>query len=152
MKTYRQTAILDIVEREAVSSQEQLRARLHQRGIEATQATLSRDIHDLGLIKRAVDGAYRKAAAAEIEPPGDPAEELRSAVDEYLRRQEAVEQLLVLKTDTGMAQPLAVAIDRARVTEIVGTIAGDDTILVICRSAADAAALAKRLDDWRARG
>lgn len=149
MKTYRQTAILDIVEQEAVSSQEQLRARLHQRGIEATQATLSRDIHDLGLIKRAADGAYRKAAAAEIEPPGDPAEELRSAVDEYLRRQEAVEQLLVLKTDTGMAQPLAVAIDRARVAEIVGTIAGDDTILVICRSAADAAALARRLDQWR---
>jgi len=149
MKTYRQTAILEIVEREAVSSQEQLRARLHQRGIEATQATLSRDIHELGLIKRAADGAYRKAAAAEIEPPGDPAEELRVAVGDFLRRQEAVEQLLVLRTDIGMAQPLAVAIDRARVTEIVGTIAGDDTILVICRSAADAAALSKRLDDWR---
>jgi len=149
MKTYRQTAILEIVEREAVSSQEQLRARLHQRGIEATQATLSRDIHELGLIKRAADGAYRKAAAAEIELPGDPAEELRVAVGDFLRRQEAVEQLLVLRTDIGMAQPLAVAIDRARVTEIVGTIAGDDTILVICRSAADAAALSKRLDDWR---
>ena len=149
MKTYRQTAILEIVEREAVSSQEQLRARLHQRGIEATQATLSRDIHELGLIKRAADGAYRKAAAAGIEPPGDPAEELRVAVGDFLRRQEAVEQLLVLRTDIGMAQPLAVAIDRARVTEIVGTIAGDDTILVICRSAADAAALSKRLDDWR---
>ena len=149
MKAYRQTAILDIVEREAVSSQEQLRDRLHQRGIEATQGTLLRDIHELGLIKRAADGAYRKAAAAEIEPPGDPAEELRVAVEDFLRRQEAVEQLLVLKTDIGMAQPLAVAIDRARVTEIVGTIAGDDTILVICRSAADAAALAKRLDEWR---
>lgn len=151
MKAYRQDAILDIVEREAITSQEQLRERLHQRGIEATQATLSRDIRDLGLIKRAVDGAYRKAAAGS-EPPGDPAEELRIAVDEYLRRQEVVEQLLVLKTDTGMAQPLAVAIDRARVSEIVGTIAGDDTILVICRSAGDAAALAKRLDEWRARG
>lgn len=148
MKAYRQGAILDLVDREAITSQEQLREQLHQRGIEATQATLSRDIRDLGLIKRAVDGAYRKAAV-EIEPPGDPAEQLRVAVDDYLRQQEAVEQLLVLKTDTGMAQPLAVAIDRARVTEIVGTIAGDDTILVICRSAADAATLAKRLDHWR---
>lgn len=149
MKAYRQSAILDLVEHEAITSQEQLREQLHQRGIDATQATLSRDIRDLGLIKRAIDGAYRKAAAAEIEPPGNPAEELRVAVDEYLRRQEAVEQLLVLKTDTGQAQPLAVAIDRARVSEIVGTIAGDDTILVICRSAADAAALSKRLDGWR---
>jgi transcriptional regulator of arginine metabolism len=147
MKAYRQAAILEIVEGEAVTSQEQLRERLHHRGIDATQATLSRDIRDLGLIKRAADGAYRKGTGNE--PAGDPAEELRGAVDEYLRQQEAVEQLLVLKTDTGMAQPLAVAIDRARVSEIVGTIAGDDTILVICRSAGDAAALARRLDHWR---
>ena len=148
MKAYRQASILEIVEGEAVTSQEQLRERLHHRGIDATQATLSRDIRDLGLIKRAADGAYRKGTAGN-EPAGDPAEELRGAVGEYLRRQEAVEQLLVLKTDTGMAQPLAVAIDRARVSEIVGTIAGDDTILVICRSAGDAAALARRLDHWR---
>ena len=149
MKAYRQSAILDLVDREAITSQEQLREQLHRLGIDATQATLSRDIRDLGLIKRAADGAYRKAAAADLAPRGDPAEELRVAVDDYLRRQEAVEQLLVLKTDTGMAQPLAVAIDRARVQEIVGTIAGDDTILVICRSAAAAAALARRLDEWR---
>ena len=82
-----------------------------------------------------------------MDAPGDPDEVLRTAVDDYLRRHEAVEQLLVLKTDTGQAQPLAVAIDRARVGQIVGTIADDDTVLVICRSAADAAALAKRLDE-----
>jgi len=72
-----------------------------------------------------------------------------TAVDDYLRRHEAVEQLVVLKTDTGQAQPLAVAIDRAGLAEIVGTIAGDDTILVICRSAPDAAVLSRRLDEWR---
>lgn len=149
MKAYRQSAILDLVEGDAITSQEQLREQLHRRGIEATQATLSRDIRDLGLIKRAADGAYRKAAAADIASPGDPTEELRGAVNDYLRRQDAVEQLLVLRTDIGMAQPLAVAIDRARVSEIVGTIAGDDTILVICRSATDAGALARRLDQWR---
>ena len=55
----------------------------------------------------------------------------------------------MLKTDTGQAQPLAVAIDRAGLAEIVGTIAGDDTILVICRSAPDAAVLSRRLDEWR---
>jgi transcriptional regulator of arginine metabolism len=60
-----------------------------------------------------------------------------------------VDQLVVLKTDTGQAQPLAVAIDRAGLPEIVGTIAGDDTILVICRSAPDASGLSRRLEEWR---
>ena len=148
MKTYRQSAILELVDGEAITSQEQLRERLRGRGIEATQATLSRDIRDLGLIKRAADGAYRRASAAG-RPHVDPEVECRTAVDDYLRRHDVVDQLVVLKTDTGQAQPLAVAIDRAALPEIVGTIAGDDTILVICRSAPDAAGLSKRLQSWR---
>lgn len=148
MKSYRQSAILDLVDREAITSQEQLRDRLKLRGIEATQATISRDIRDLGLIKRAADGAYRRSGAESL-PPGNPEAECRTAVDDYLRHYDVVEQLVVLKTDTGQAQPLAVAIDRARLSEIVGTIAGDDTILVICRSAPDAVGLSKRLEGWR---
>ena len=148
MKTYRQSAILELVDGEAITSQEQLRERLRGRGIEATQATLSRDIRDLGLIKRATDGAYRRASA-DGRPRVDPEVECRTAVDDYLRRHDVVDQLVVLKTDTGQAQPLAVAIDRAALPEIVGTIAGDDTILVICRSAPDAAGLSKRLQSWR---
>ena len=148
MKSYRQSAILEIVDREAVSSQEQLRERLRSKGIEATQATLSRDIHDLGLIKRPADGAYRRAGTA-VGSAVDPEVECRTAVDDYLRRYDVVDQLVVLKTDAGQAQPLAVAIDRAGLAEIVGTIAGDDTILVICRSAPDAAGLSKRLEEWR---
>jgi len=151
MKSYRQSAILEIVERDAVTSQEQLRDRLHGRGIETTQATLSRDIRDLGLVKRAADGAYRRADAAEMEAGVDLEALLRDAVDEYLRRLEAVDQLLVLKTDVGAAQPLAIAIDRARLPEVAGTIAGDDTILVICRGASAAAALVQRLEAMRAR-
>jgi transcriptional regulator of arginine metabolism len=148
MKSQRQSAILGIVDREAITSQEQLRERLREQGFEATQATLSRDVRDLGLIKRAADGAYRRAGSGE-ESPVDPGAVLRTAVDDYLRRYDVVEQLIVLKTDTGQAQPLAVAIDRAGLSEIVGTIAGDDTILVICRSAPDAAVLSRRLDGWR---
>jgi transcriptional regulator of arginine metabolism len=147
MKSHRQAAILEIIEREAVTSQEQLRERLRSRGVEATQATISRDVHDLGLIKRPVDGAYRRGVPSVALAP-DPADGLRTAVDDYLRRHEVVEQLIVLRTDAGQAQPLAVAIDRAGVAEIVGTIAGDDTILVICRSAADAANLSTRLAQW----
>ena len=150
MKSERQAAILEIVDREAITSQEQLRERLRElRGIEATQATLSRDIRDLSLIKRAADGAYRRAGT-EATVTVDPELECRTAVDDYLRRYDVVDQLVVLKTDAGQAQPLAVAIDRAGLAEIVGTIAGDDTILVICRSARDAAGLSKRLAEWRA--
>jgi transcriptional regulator of arginine metabolism len=149
MKPQRQAAILEIVEREPVTSQEQLRERLRTRGIDATQATLSRDIRDLGLVKRAADGAYRRGTLAETEGR-DRISVFERAVEDYLRRHETVEQLLVLKTDPGQAQPLAVAIDRAPIPEIVGTIAGDDTILVICRSAGHASALSRKLDELMA--
>ena len=137
--------ILDLIESEAITSQELLRERLRSKGVEATQATLSRDIRDLGLVKRAADGAYRPARAADSDVRESRAS-FERAVTDYLRRHEAVEQLVVLKTDPGQAQPLAVAIDRARLPEIVGTIAGDDTILVICRSGDLASALMRRLD------
>jgi transcriptional regulator of arginine metabolism len=149
MKGYRQSVILQIVDREPIASQEQLRDRLRERGIEATQATLSRDIRDLGLVKRAADGAYRRPTAADALPPADPNGVLRRAVEEYLRSDDAVDQLVVLRTDPAQAQPLAVAIDRVQLREVVGTIAGDDTILVICRSAADAAAFRERLAKLR---
>lgn len=149
MKAHRQDLILQLVDGQVVRSQERLRELLRGRGVETTQATLSRDIRDLGLVKRAVDGAYRRPQAAETKAVADPDAVLRHAVEEYLRTKETVQQLVVLKTDTGQAQPLAVAIDRVRLGEIVGTIAGDDTILVICRSAADAITLEKRLDSFR---
>lgn len=145
MKGRRQSAILEIVDSEAITSQEQLRALLHARGFEATQATLSRDIRDLGLVKRAADGAYRRPDAAD--EPADHLEDFEAAVNDYLRRRDRVEQLVVLKTDAGYSQPLAEAIDRARLPQTVGTIAGENTILVICRSAADAEAFVARLDD-----
>lgn len=152
MKTYRQSAILEIVESEAVTSQEQLRERLHGRGIEATQATISRDVRDLGLIKRPSDGAYRPAAEALEAPAVEPEELCRTAVRDYLRRHEAVAHMLVLKTDVGLAQPLAVALDRARLPEVVGTIAGDDTILVICRTSEVAEALGQKLEELAKKG
>lgn len=143
MKNYRQNAILEIIDLEPISSQEQLRKRLHEKGIEATQGTLSRDIRDLGLVKRAADGAYsRPGAAAEA----DAHEDYETAVTDYLTHHERVEQLLVLKTDVGNAQPLALAVDRARLPEVAGTIAGDDTILVICRGAEAARQLQEQLE------
>jgi len=145
MKSRRQSVILEIINGKAVSSQEQLRVLLRQQGIEATQATLSRDIRDLGLVKRSVDGAYRRPDAAD--EPADHLEDFETAVISYLRRHDRVDQLIVLKTDAGYSQPLAEAIDRARLPQTVGTIAGENTILVICRSTPDAQAFQTRLDE-----
>lgn len=142
MKTYRQGIIRELVERETITSQEQLRARLHDRGVDATQATLSRDIRELGLVKRPMDGAYRPPSAVSIGDAGQIRNGLARATAEFLRRQEVVGNMIVLRTDPGQAQTLAVAIDRAQPSHVVGTIAGDDTILVICRSAEGADAVA----------
>jgi transcriptional regulator of arginine metabolism len=147
MKSYRQSLVLDLVDREAITSQEQLRTRLREKGIAVTQATLSRDIRDLGLVKRAGDGAYRRPAQVEA-PAAEPNVVLRRAVAEFLRRLEAVQQFVVLRTDPGQAQPLAVALDRARMADIVGTIGGDDTILVILRSERDAQRFVQQLEQW----
>ena len=145
MKASRQALILELIAGADVTSQEQLRELLRSRGIEATQATLSRDIRDLGLVKAAADGAYRVSAPRAV--TADPETRIKRAIDEYLRTFDQVDQLLVLKTDPGQAQALAVAVDRSGVPEVVGTIAGDDTILVICRSVAHASMFASRLSE-----
>ena len=147
MKTRRQSVILELVESEALHSQEQLRRRLHQRGFEATQATISRDIADLGLVKRAGDGAYQRQGV-EAPNPETVLTALERATAGFLRRVERVQQLVVLRTGRGQAQALAEALDRAQLTETVGTIAGDDTILVIARDAKRAAALVRRLESY----
>lgn len=149
MKTHRQSVIRDLVGREPITSQEQLRMRLRERGIDATQATLSRDIRELGLVKHTADGAYRSVDALANGDATDAEAGLARATAEYLRNQEVVGHMIVLRTNPGQAQTLAVAIDRAQVKEIVGTIAGDDTILVICRIPGEARAVADRLTELR---
>ena len=146
MKTRRQSAILDMVEHEAVRSQEQLRQRLASRGFVVTQATLSRDIKELGLLKRSSDGAYQPAGA-ETAPAQTAFDALGRALAEYLVNVEPVQQLVVLKTGAGQAQLLALAIDRARLEEVVGTLAGDDTILIIAREPRSAQTVAQKLRD-----
>ena len=147
MKSRRQAVLLELIDREAVPSQEVLRRQLQQRGYETTQATISRDIKELGLVKRAGDGAYQRPGV-EAPNPQTAAAALERATAEFLRRVERVQQLVVIRTGVGQAQPLAAALDRAQLSETVGTIAGDDTILVIARGARAAASLVKRLKDY----
>lgn len=145
MKSWRQTQILEVVDRQPIASQEALRQELRGRGIDATQATISRDLKELGLVKRAGDGAYVRPGAER----GSPAisEQLRRSVASLLRGIERVDSLLVVRTDRGQAQGLAEWIDRAHLTEVAGTIGGDDTILLICRGGAAAEAIEKKLND-----
>jgi transcriptional regulator of arginine metabolism len=147
MKAQRQAAILELVGREAVHSQEQLRRRLRAQRFDVTQATLSRDIRDLGLVKRAADSAYQRPQADVVAPPNAGAA-LQRAMSEYASSVDRIQQLVVVRTGPGQAQPLAAAIDRAMLPEVVGTLAGDDTILVISRNARRARALAKELGAW----
>jgi transcriptional regulator of arginine metabolism len=144
MKTRRQGVILELIDREALHSQEQLRRQLRQRGFDATQATISRDIKELGLVKRSGDGAYQRPGV-EAASPETVLTALERAAAEYLRTVDRVKQLIVVRTGIGQAQPLALAIDRARPPEALGTIAGDDTILIIARNDRRAASLARRL-------
>jgi transcriptional regulator of arginine metabolism len=144
MKSRRQGAILELIESEPLHSQEQLRRRLLKAGFEATQATISRDIKELGLVKRSGDGAYQRLGVDAISPE-TALTALERAAAEFLRRVDRVQQLVVVRTGAGR-QPLALAIDRARLAETVGTIAGDDTILVIARYAARG--LRRRLSEY----
>jgi transcriptional regulator of arginine metabolism len=148
MKAQRQSAIVDVVQREAISSQELLRRRLRARGFDVTQATLSRDIKELGLVKRASDGSYQRGGSTDGPRPEATEAALRRVAREYLRSYEPVQQLVVLKTDPGVAMILAVALDRANLPEVVGTIGGDDTILVITREPRLAQAFVRQLEEW----
>jgi transcriptional regulator of arginine metabolism len=145
MKSWRQGQILDVVDHEAVASQEELRGKLRARGILATQATISRDLKEIGLVKRAGDGAYVRPGTDRSASVGP--DQLRRAVSALLRSFERVDSLLVLRTDRGQAQGLAEWIDRAQMSEVAGTIAGDDTILLVCRGLEAAAAVERRMDE-----
>jgi transcriptional regulator of arginine metabolism len=137
MRTRRLSAIRQIVDHESVHSQEELRQRLQTMGFDVTQATLSRDIKELGLMKRAADGAYQAAGAGATAPASAAAAAvaLSRALGEFLLSVDVAQQLVVVKTGPGQAQLLALALDRAQLPDVLGTIAGDDTILVICRDA-----------------
>ena len=147
MKRYRQSAILDLVSHDAICSQDVLGRQLRARGFHATQATISRDIKELQLLKRASDGAYERPGPVDG-GRGLADVALRRAIVEYLRRVDLVQQLLVLRTDPGQAQPLALAIDRAELQEVVGTVAGDDTILVITRHARAGREVTRLFEGW----
>jgi transcriptional regulator of arginine metabolism len=132
MKFQRHNAIRELVGHSLVSNQDELRRKLRRRGFEVTQATLSRDIHELRLSKG--PGGYSlpnsNGAAAAVADDAQPS--IEDMIESFgLRVRQAMNQVIV-NTSMGGAQPVAAALDRAGWTEVVGTIAGDDTVLVVC--------------------
>ena len=144
-KRQRQEAILALVRAERVGSQQALRVRLRSRGVDVAQATLSRDLRELGLEKRLeADGRAYYRPAREASRRGAA---LRRLLIDLFVSAEGAGNLLVLRTRIGGAQPVAAAIDAEAWPEILGTIAGDDTILVVLRRARDRVAVRERLRD-----
>jgi transcriptional regulator of arginine metabolism len=145
MKTQRHAAILRLVREHQVHSQEQLRELLHAEGVDVTQATLSRDMHELKLVKLADPAGgsqYALPPAGEVLRPS-----LAQMLSTLLVGVDGVGNLLIVRTPAGSANALAIAIDQQDWEEIVGTVAGDDTILVVVRTEAARRTLAKRLED-----
>jgi transcriptional regulator of arginine metabolism len=145
MKFQRHNAIQDLVAHSLVSNQDELRRKLRRRGFEVTQATLSRDIHELRLSKG--PGGYSlpngNSASTALVDDGPPS--VAEMMESFgLRASQAMNQVVV-RTAMGGAQPVAAALDRAGWPDVVGTIAGDDTVLVICPDARRAADVEARL-------
>jgi len=135
-KSYRQGQILNLIRRKRVRTQEQLARELGALGIRTTQVTLSRDIRDLGLVKT-------PAGYNEGESEGGP--DLAAVTAEYLRDVRVAQNLIVLRTSAGNANSLAIVLDREDWPEVVGTIAGDDTILVVAPDNRTAKRIEKKL-------
>jgi transcriptional regulator of arginine metabolism len=127
-KTLRQRAVLEVLRQGAVTNQEDLQRALRKRGFKVGQATLSRDIRDLNLSKTAAGYALPQAEAMAglALPP------VQRLVREFVLDVRPAQNLLVVKTIIGSAQPVAAALDEQEWEEVVGTIAGDDAILIVC--------------------
>ena len=144
-KILRQRAILELLKQEPVASQEDLQRLLRKRGFKVGQATLSRDIHDLKLVKASEGYAV---SAMEMSIPALPP--VSRLVREFVLDVRPAQNLLVIKTSVGSAQPVAAALDDKEWPEAIGTVAGDDTILIVCADNKAANKLATRIREMLA--
>ena len=146
MKTVRQVAILDIIEKQDIETQEDLAEALRQRGIGVTQATVSRDIKQLRLLKvQSANGVYKYATADKAEH-GLSDRLIRMLTDSVLSISSA-NNLIVIKTLSGSANVAAEALDSLHWPEVLGTLAGDNTILMIIRSNEEAPVIISRVQE-----
>ena len=143
MKNRRQEAILELIEQYEIQKQEELIRLLEERGFHATQATVSRDIRELKLMKGTGEGGVHKYVLPHRHHPAVP--KFNSSLTESIVKIDAAENLIVVKTYPGMASAVGSCIDTFNIPEIVGCVAGDDAILVVVRNRDEAFELRDRL-------
>jgi len=141
-KTYRQAQILKLIRAHSIRTQEELSAALSKTGIDVTQVTLSRDIHQLGLLKGA--NGYQQPAE-EAASSEEAAAALKRAVAEYIREVKTAQNLVIIRTVRGTAAPMGDALDHVRWPEIAGTIAGEDTVFAAANDSKQAQKVRDRL-------
>ncbi|AEU36425.1 arginine repressor [Granulicella mallensis] len=144
MKSHRHNAIKDLLVKTSVTNQDELRRKLAGKGIHVTQATLSRDIRELKLMKG--PGGYALPNGAEHEENDFPM--LQDVLRNFSLEVRQAQNLLVVLTTTGGAQPVAAGMDYEEWDEVVGTIAGDNTVLIICADARRAEILKTRIEAY----
>ena len=144
-KLARQQLIVELAHDGPLPNQQELCKVLARRGFPVTQATLSRDIHELGLVRTPEGYTLRNG-----DVPTEPAPTVSRIVREFVREVRRAQNLLVVKTIPGSAQPVAVGIDAEAFDEVVGTVAGDDTLLIITGNNKRAQLLQGKLEAMRA--
>jgi transcriptional regulator of arginine metabolism len=143
----RQKVIADIIRREAVGSQEDVTARLAGHGLSVTQATVSRDLDQMGAVKVKRGGVLRYSLPDEIGDSDWAAARLQRIMSDWVQSIEAAGNMIVMKTPPGSAHLVGLALDQARLPEIAGTVCGDDTIFLVVREGSDPTATADRFRD-----
>ena len=147
MKNNRQSMILEIISQENIETQEQLLTRLQERGISSTQATISRDIKQMHLIKEPVGQGVYKYAVSGNRTKLNFAEKLRTIFRESITSIARAQNIVVLKTMPGLASAACSALDNMEINYMVGSLAGDDTVLLIMRTVTDANALCDEIHE-----
>jgi transcriptional regulator of arginine metabolism len=146
-KEQRQRRIQEIVTREFISTQSELVDRLHRDKITVTQATVSRDINELRLVRLPIGKGKHRYSLAQVAMESDVMEELGRRFREFAHDVDRGENIVVVKTAEGHATGVAFLLDRLSRDDIVGTLAGQDTIMVVCRTGGDAERLLSELHD-----
>ncbi|MFT3854552.1 MAG: arginine repressor [Ilumatobacteraceae bacterium] len=147
-KVQRQQTIVTLIGKHAVTNQPQLVELLGAEGIAATQATVSRDLDDLGAVKVRVPGGETVYAIPEYEPARiAPEDQLRRVMGEWVAEVRRSGNLIILRTPPGCAHVVASALDRSGIDGVIGTVAGDDTLLVVAEESVGGPELAERLKE-----
>lgn len=144
MKTKRQAKILELIKKNNVETQEELSDYLEREGYQVTQATVSRDIRELKLTKVAVNGGRQKYVAL-MEASEDLSEKYTRVFRDGFVSMDMAQNILVIKTVAGMAMAVAAAVDAMKWNEVVGCIAGDDTIMCAIRTVEDTAVVMENI-------